>query len=235
MTWTRKTTNWNCFEGLKEDLGGLSNVEMAAMKALCQFLRLLIVIGPSVFCLFSSCESSSTVRVSTDKMDLRDSMIIKYDSRANPCEVDQMIQDFERSNSDCHIEDVLISNMRMSGDLFSCEVEAIVKNMPEAEFHTLDRNDLRFRSTGLRDRSTVIYQIKDKSGFVLGSGSKDGRNTKKEITFPYKNIPVEENGMMVFATLKVNGKTIDKVSRSVVLSQEALSSPELATEGQKTD
>lgn len=143
-------------------------------------------------------------------------------------------QNSNRSNNDCYIEDVLISNMKMSGDLFSCKMEAIVHNTPEELFYTLDRNDLRFRSSGLHNSSTVIYQVKDKSGFVLGAGSIDGHDTKKAITFPYKNIPVEENRLMVVVTLKVNGKTIDEVSKSVFLNQEALSSPEITTEGQKT-
>ena len=69
---------------------------------------------------------------------------------------------------------------------------------------------------------------------MLGAGSIDGHDTKKEITFPYKNIPVEENRLMVVVTLKVNGKTIDEVSKSVILNQEALSCPEITTEGQKT-
>lgn len=143
------------------------------------------------------------------------------------CFISCECQNSNQSNKACYIEDVLISNVKMSGDLFSFEVEAIVHSTPEESFLTLDRSALRFRSTGLHNPSTVIYQVKDKSGFVLGSGSKDGRDTKKEITFPYKNIPVEENGLMVLVTLKVNGKTIDEVSKSIFLSQEALSSPAL--------
>ena len=52
------------------------------------------------------------------------------------------------------------------------------------EFYYFSKGDLSFYSQGTVNPSSVIYQVKDKSGKILGSGSKDDPGIK-EITIPY--------------------------------------------------
>ena len=109
------------------------------------------------------------------------------------------------------------------------DVETILNEDIKEEFYYFSKGDLSFYSQGTVNPSSVIYQVKDKSGKILGSGSKDDPGIK-EITIPYRSIPVMGNGLYLFVTLTKYGRIIDKMAVPLDLSQESLSSVEQSEE-----
>lgn len=128
-----------------------------------------------------------------------------------------------------YIQDVIVSNFAVSGDLFSMDVEAILNGPVQEEFYEFHKGDLSFSSSGTEDPSSVIFQLKDKDGFVLESGCIDGPGVKR-ITFPYKNIPVKDNGVVLIATMTIYGRKVDTMVVPLELSQERLSAVEVQSE-----
>lgn len=128
-------------------------------------------------------------------------------------------------NSEHFIQDVHVSNYVIHGEVFSMDVETILNEDIKEEFYYFNRGDLSFNYQGSEDPSSVIYQVKDKDGKILGSGSKDGPGIK-EIIIPYRNIPITGNGLYLVVTLTKYGRKIDKKIVPLELSQESLSSIE---------
>ena len=103
------------------------------------------------------------------------------------------------------------------------DVETIFNEEIQEEFYYFSKDDLSFHYQGSENPSSVIYQVKDKDGTILGSGSKDGPGIK-EISIPYRRIPITGNGLYLIVTLIKYGREIDKMIVPLKLSQESLSS-----------
>lgn len=105
------------------------------------------------------------------------------------------------------------------------DVETILNDDIQEEIYYFSKGDLSFHNGGSEDPSSVIYQVKDKYGKILGSGSIDGPGIK-EISIPYSSIPITGNGLYLVVTLTKYGRKIDKTIVPLDLSQESLSSIE---------
>ena len=103
-------------------------------------------------------------------------------------------------NGEHLIQDIHVSNYAIHGDVLSMDVETILNKDIQEEFYYFSKVDFSFYYQGSENPSSVIYQVKDKDGKILGSGSIDGPGIK-EISIPYRDIPNTNHELYLVVTL----------------------------------
>lgn len=130
-----------------------------------------------------------------------------------------------RRKPDYWIEEISVSKYKKWSETFSFEAEAKLNADVVEYFYAFCRDDLKFRLFTISCPSTVIYQVFDGNGKIIGSGSSDGEVTKREITIPYKDLPERDFSLRLVVTLTVNGMKVDRKAMILQISKESLSSP----------
>lgn len=117
---------------------------------------------------------------------------------------------------DIRIEEVTISNYTRSDDLYSFDVETTLNHTPEEIFYSLQKNDLNFHPSQVHNPSTVMYELKDDAGKIIWKSLIDGPE-KRSITMPYRYLAEGRCKFILCITLKINGKTKDKLVKAIEL------------------
>ena len=117
---------------------------------------------------------------------------------------------------DIRIEEVTISNYTRSDDLYSFDVETTLNHTPEEIFYSLQKNDLNFHPSQVHNPSTIMYELKDDAGKIIWKSLIDGPG-KRSITMPYRYLAEDRCKFILCITLKINGKTKDKLVKAIEL------------------
>ncbi|MCQ2117716.1 MAG: hypothetical protein MJY76_06250 [Bacteroidales bacterium] len=117
---------------------------------------------------------------------------------------------------DIRIEEVTISNYTRSDDLYSFDVETTLNHTPEEIFYSLQKNDLNFHPSQVHNPSTIMYELKDDAGKIIWKSLIDGPG-KRSITMPYRYLAESRCKFILCITLKINGKTKDKLVKAIEL------------------
>ena len=117
---------------------------------------------------------------------------------------------------DIRIEEVIISNYTRSDDLYSFDVETTLNHTPEEIFYSLQKNDLNFHPSQVHNPSTIMYELKDDAGKIIWKSLIDGPG-KRSITMPYRYLAEGRCKFILCITLKINGKTKDKLVKVIEL------------------